>query len=631
MPKASMKRLKTELKGLVSQETDTLLVEIERRLGRTVSDDDVFEFATPEWHEELAWRMLTCGMGDVVLLERQLALRVEVVSSVLSKHLPNKERRERALELLAQHYTLARGSTDVLEILMGQVVPAVTPERLSRAVTRAREYFALRGDTLSDTPVIHEAIMGTCLVEDRLLTGMLRVVNMLTEPYRRVTYEDFGVPQAEESLLDQQLTRLKIRWEHENMSSVMIALPHRPMATLTRETMNLGAVVRHGHAKWKRAALKRVDEFVILGDQRMVVKDGGEAEYIMVPLNPPEHGEEGGLDKEVLDQQLIVALTQALMRMYQEHTPLLEVARREANEPESGQLDLLDETGGTRAQVAGLVQEIPRVVAGIFRAARTDRHLSFVGSGEFIDSTTATRLTDIVGMSSSSTDSKTRVAAVRSILENVRLKRTVRSEDGKSLVTWEGPIIQRLKDKIDVETKLPRDYGLTSRHELGLWRIAPELWRMQDPKGQSASFMLLDERAFELSGRSSDPFNLYWTIIQRAYNAHHAEDEKSKFDDAGTFSPTLVVLYTWAGMDKKTDSKNMGRARKNMATHLDAMRARELIVSYDADVLSATRGVSLTSRTPIDIQLPPTLLCFLPDEAFRSGRNPFSRGVRALN
>jgi hypothetical protein len=169
--------------------------------------------------------------------------------------------------------------------------------------------------------------------------------------------------------------------------------------------------------------------------------------------------------------------------------------------------------------------------------------------------------------------------------------------------------------------------------ELGLWRIAPELWRMQDADGKAASFMLLDERAFELSGLSPDPFNLYWTIIQRAYNAHRArnDDDKFEFDDSGSFRPTLSVLYTWAGMDRKSDAKNMARAHERMDQHLTSMRERELIVSYDADVFSPTRGLSLASTTRIAIQLPPSLLCFLPAAAFRSGQNPFNRSRQALD
>ena len=466
--------------------------------------------------------------------------------------------------------------------------------------------------------------------EGSRLLDMMRVVHMLTAKGSRLIPDDYPLREGDLSSLLEQTSKLKIRWERENLGVGMVALPHGPMATLTRETMNLGALVRHGQARWKKAAVKHVDEFVIVGDQRLVAReDGSEEVYIQVPLGGSDGAGQGEVVPEVADGQVIAALTQALMRMCRDHSPMLSAPGEGVGaDAGSGQLELL---GDGDASLAGLVEEILRGVAGIFRAARVDRGLSFVGSGEFVDSTTATRLTDIIGLSGKTTRSRNRVAAVRAMLENVRLKRTVRSEDGKSLVTWEGPIIQRLKDRIDVETKLPRDYGLTSRHELGLWRIAPELWRMQDADGKAASFMLLDERAFSLSGLSPDPFNLYWTIIQRAYNAHRAKSEDDKFDDSGSFRPTLSVLYTWAGMDKKTDAKNMARARERMDGHLKSMRERELIVSYDADVFSPTRGLSLASSTRIDIQLPPSLLCFLPNAAFRSGNNPFGRGRPALN
>jgi hypothetical protein len=626
MAKASMKQLREELKALASTDPDELLARLAGEGGRGVpaSGGAEPEYGSRRWHELLAWRLLVGGMGKVYLKERQLKLRLELASIVLSRHHRNEERRERALDLLADEYTLARGSEDVLALLLGGLVPETdTPEWLARAVVRAREYFALRGDTVSDSPAIHEAIMATCLVEDGLLVGMLRAVDLLTEPYRRLGPGDMERPSVEQELLDQQLTRLKIRWESEQLGAAMIALPHGPMSTLTRESMNLGAMVRHGHARWKRAALKRVDDFVIVGDRRLVAReDGRDDVYIRIPLDPPGGEGERELDAEVIDQQLVAALTQALMRMCREHMPAPIRQERE----EFGQLELIDD--GTSARVAGLVEEIPRVVAGLFRAASVDRGLSFVGSGEFIDSSSAARLTDIVGLSRESTSSKRRVASVRSILEHVRLRRTVRSEDGRSMVTWEGPIIQRLADTIDVEAELPSGYELTNRSELGIWRIAPELWRMQDAAGPSAGFMLIDERAFELSGRSSDPFNLYWTIIQRAYNAHRAKSQDDRFDDAGVFSPALSVLYTWAGMDRMSDAKNMGRTRRRMARHFESMGDKQIIVSYDAEVFSDVRGVSLDSHTRIDIQLPPSLLCFLPDKAFRSGRNPFARSAR---
>ena len=93
------------------------------------------------------------------------------------------------------------------------------------------------------------------------------------------------------------------------------------------------------------------------------------------------------------------------------------------------------------------------------------------------------------------------------MLETIEISRSVRGTNGRS-VTWTGPIIQRLKDKVEVTDDLPGELKHT-KTSLGVWRIAPELWRMQDPTGSAASFMLLDDRAFNLDTRTSKPFNFY--------------------------------------------------------------------------------------------------------------------------
>ena len=435
---------------------------------------------------------------------------------------------------------------------------------------------------------------------------MLRVAYMLTERSRRPTAEDFDEPFVDHDWLLKQSVRLKARWKQENVTHVMIALPHGPLSTLTRESSNLGAMVRHGEAGWKRAAAKVHDEFVLVADQRLVNKKNTlDDTFISVPLG----GQAGSHGEEVVG-----ALTRALMDMCAES-----IAEFEPTDPRGGnQLELAIEQS---SMLAGLVESIPRVVAGIFHVARSDQWLTFINNGEFVDSDSALRLTETVGMDRLSTRSKNRVAAVRSMLEKVRLRRTVRSEDGKTTSVWEGPIIQRLRDRVEVSKGLPDGLG-RSKAELGVWMIAPELWRMQDARGPSASFMLLDRRAFELSSHTSEPFNLYWTIIQRAYNARRARTREDRFDDEGAFAPTFEVLYTWANLENPTDAQNPFRLVSRLRSYLDLLVERELIVSYDAEFFERTSfSLKRDARRRIAIQLPRTLLGYLPPDAFISGRN----------
>ncbi len=611
MPSPSMTSLRREFKKLSREGVDEI---VERYLATRPGPevDERAEIGSQRWHEQMAWSLLTRHLEDTVRVHDHVEFRQWVLKLLLRTKLKASEKRDRAIGLVYDEYTLAIGSADVLDVLLDRAPQgARLSEFVSNAVTRAREHVGLLAQELSDDPAFHQLVINDCLDSDHLVGWMLRVAYMLTERSRRPTAEDFDEPFVDHDWLLKQSVRLKARWKQENVTHVMIALPHGPLSTLTRESSNLGAMVRHGEAGWKRAAAKVHDEFVLVADQRLVNKKNTlDDTFISVPLG----GQAGSHGEEVVG-----ALTRALMDMCAES-----IAEFEPTDPRGGnQLELAIEQS---SMLAGLVESIPRVVAGIFHVARSDQWLTFINNGEFVDSDSALRLTETVGMDRLSTRSKNRVAAVRSMLEKVRLRRTVRSEDGKTTSVWEGPIIQRLDDRIDTQTELPGGLGGVTRTTLHVWRVAPELWRMQDAGGASASFMLLDERAFSLSVRSSEPFNLYWTVIQRAYNAHKA-DELDKFDADGCFAPTLSVLYTWSGMDKPSDRKNMARARARMLAHLELLEEQDLIVSFDREVFDDARRVSLTSNTRVRIELPRALLCYLSPKAFRSGKNPFGRVV----
>ncbi len=75
------------------------------------------------------------------------------------------------------------------------------------------------------------------------------------------------------------------------------------------------------------------------------------------------------------------------------------------------------------------------------------------------------------------------------------------------------------------------------------WSIAKVLWDMVTPKesGGTPSYMSLDERAFRLDDRSSIPFNIYWTLINRAYMDRLAAD--------GSLTISIKVIYEWSGLE----------------------------------------------------------------------------------
>ncbi len=195
---------------------------------------------------------------------------------------------------------------------------------------------------------------------------------------------------------------------------------------------------------------------------------------------------------------------------------------------------------------------------------------------------------------------------------------------------WEAPLVQRLQDTFTIST-FGDDAPMVlrrARSPLHMWRINPDLWSMRTPDSGNASFMLLDERAFGLETRTSEPFNLYWTIVQRAYMiASDRVPQHDKVDDDGTFQPTLETLYRWAGLEQSSDATNPFRIRERFCKYLDLMVDKQLLDFWECDELldrvAPFRRACMT-QARVKIGLPRELLSYLPDNAFIGGTNPFS-------
>jgi hypothetical protein len=537
---------------------------------------DEVEYLSEQWYVRAGSLLAFAHLDDVEDLGEHVRARAELINVLASRKISSAESAERAIEILTAEYTVLSGTADEV----------------------ARRHGVERGLVDELDPTILQGVALRILHDHDKIHYLLRLTVLFTESYRRFRLEDLDSIECDDEQIKSLAVRVHQGWARRFKGPSMVALPHGPMSTLTRETANLGELVREGEAGWRMAGAKYHEgedsrQLALVFDRSLVVKDNDvDDTYMQLPL-------EGPLD-EGLDA--IGALTRVLMEHHHQVT-------RKAT---------------SQARLANLVEDIPRVVAGMFQVASMDRNLTFLNEGNFIDSLSGIRLAEYIGLDASQKRCRDRVAAVRGMLESIELSRSVRGENGKS-VTWTGPIIQRLKDKVDASEKLPDGLNRAVT-DLGVWRIAPELWRMQVPeKGKAASFMLLDDRAFSLSSRDSVPFNLYWTIIQRAYNTRKARKDEDRFDQTGTFHPRFETLYRWAGMETKTDETKPHRAVNRMRDALELLVEHGLIEAYSSSVFELKRfSLKNDTRRRVSITLPHSLLGHLTDNSFTSGENRFA-------
>lgn len=228
-----------------------------------------------------------------------------------------------------------------------------------------------------------------------------------------------------------------------------------------------------------------------------------------------------------------------------------------------------------------VLEHLPRVCAGIFSAAQRDKSLKFNHPGTFWDTESGWRLCKIVGFNPQNARHRKRIQDVRKVLERITLHREIVERDksgARRVGTWRGPLLAAGADEIELTT-FERE-GLSHQHTLSSWSIAKSLWDMVlfEDEGGTPAFMSLDFRVFELDERSSIPFNLYWTLINRAYMSHYARHPEDTLDDAGRFSLKLQTLYHWGGLEGRFDRLN--RFEKKLRESLGRMVECGLLLDW---------------------------------------------------
>ena len=183
---------------------------------------------------------------------------------------------------------------------------------------------------------------------------------------------------------------------------------------------------------------------------------------------------------------------------------------------------------GFGLQRAGVFEHMPRIVAGMFAAAHQDHDAGLSSEGTFWDTSSGRRLCRLIGFDDHNEKHRNRIRQVRAVLETFELHRETYSYNERGervMVKVRAPLLEPRAMKMDLTVEQREGFSL--HHELSSWTIDEFLWKttLNKSQGGTPAFMLIDERAFKLDKRSSVAFNIYWTIINRAYmsNATHVE------------------------------------------------------------------------------------------------------------
>jgi hypothetical protein len=264
------------------------------------------------------------------------------------------------------------------------------------------------------------------------------------------------------------------------------------------------------------------------------------------------------------------------------------------------ELELEDGQGGETDTLAALfhgieqlgvdsksLEHLPRVCAGMFAAAQHDQKHSFSAAGTFWDTESGRRLCKLVGFDPDNHRHRKRVQDVRKLLETITLHRQIYTGHGGSQrvqVKWKGPVIEPRAGEIEIKIK-DRE-GITGHNTFRAWSIANELWNMVTPTeyGGTPSFMKIDERAFYLDESSSLPFNLYWTLVNRAYMGSYASSAGDSLDENGIFCPKLGTLHKWGGLEGRYPRPS--RLRSALREHFDLMVEHGLLTHWRCEALS---------------------------------------------
>ncbi|MEM1349092.1 MAG: hypothetical protein AAGI01_11085 [Myxococcota bacterium] len=561
----------------------------------------------------------------------------EVLSELLRlltlKRGSRSERQQRAMEHVVQHAESFFGWEDLLTRAQLSETPCVFQLDRRQAWWRSGEFrlmheqrLEIEGDARDAEQRLRDA--GFELIDQEAYRQRVKhsVIDVLLQgkpsplewPARAIVSYTFkqrnmtillggAAPAASLDEHEVQLTSSGLRsaW-YASIAHRAVAVPHQPLATLPMETNNIGALSNGGtgdeeQPTWRTASLRLMPN--------------------------PNHADGSELEPE----QLLLAYDQRLVRTGSERpdTYISVPVEGHHTDPHTALLQSLQGLGalGLKERQSHM-RDVPRVVAGIFRAAAQDARTPEIRSlieatgyspGVFIDEPELRRLTRLIGWDHKRKRYRERVARVLDWLQTMWLEREVYAtppvhsrKKARTRTFHRSPLLHKLPDQILLAEEVEGSWEVIKgkrRNTLSLFKLSEPLWQMANPDSSTSSFMLIDQRAFELDTSllqlSSEPFNLYWCIVQRAYNdARHG-----RVDSDGTFSPKLKVLYDFSGMEHPSDAKNPSNIRERMRDWLELMIDHGLIVDWRCPFLlsSATFDREAFNSAVVELVLPDSL------------------------
>ena len=345
------------------------------------------------------------------------------------------------------------------------------------------------------------------------------------------------------------------------------AVPMKPLYSLPREANNIQAFLV------SRAEELEVDE------EESVIR--GPLKNARVKVAKSSSGQQQLLffDRDLVVKDSGARDTFVSVRLEDQHTGALDALIKAIE-----QLDI----------DPNVLEHLPRVCAGIFSAAQRDRRLKFNWPGTFWDTEAGSRLCRICGFDPENKRHRKRIQDVRKVLETIILHREVRGRDASGRtadIAWSGPLIEARKAELTL--RVEHREGMSEHHTFQSWSIARELWEMVLPEtdGGTPAFMVIDQRAFQLSERTSRPFNLYWTLINRAYMGSYTSVEADRVSGEGRFCPKLGTLYNWSGLE--ASYQRPSRLKRFFRETLELMVQHGLLREWSCEALDS--GARVTS------------------------------------
>ena len=536
-------------------------------------------------HEVLVHSYMMHGLEDqpdsvrIPLLEH----RREFLALLSKRQQTNAARRDFAITFVARHVDLHLGWLQILvdashyQLGVGQPWYRMDGELLFNERERAR----LGADARALAEAGFEQISAEQyrqIIKPEVLEELLQTGDALVPDAAIILL--FTANRQEREMCKTNTLRLVSRLVKQSKRVISghqyASIPMRPLFSMPREMHNVSQLTKHARKLSKSAQKARSK------GKRVVSAPTIEEESTVLLVPQSEH-----VRAAVQDQQQLLLYDHRVIteRDGQHKGAPSRFLRVPLDSKHTSPVDAIIATLGSVGIEPKDFEHVPRVLAGMFMAARRDRGRPFIREGEFWDTEAGARLARIIGFDEKNWRHTNTIQAVRRLMQSVEMHRRVelRTREGKrQRVDWTGPLIAAQRSKIDISEECRE--GFTLRATFHAFAIAQPLWEMvlREEEGGTPAFMALDARAFQLDRTCSVPFNIYWTIVNRAYMSNYSDKPLPK---NGAFEMKMQVLYEHSGLENKYPHNK--HLYQKLISSLDRMVECGLLRSWECPELSA--------------------------------------------